>query len=456
MLTYLHRALSRYLALPLFWRIKRVPVARYYSEFQAHQNSSQSDFQQRQNLRLHNIIRHALETVPEYRNLDSQRLRSILSNDPVECLKKLPIIQKVNLVDKLNSFKSNNAKRYFKNSSGGSTGSPVIVYQDIDYKASSLAARDCIYRWAGVNAGDTSIKLWGAERDFVKGAYGFKQKFADFIGNRTTLNAFNMTPNRMSEYVAQINVKRPMCLEGYADSLYSLACFVAERSLTVHRPSAIVSSAGTLLPHMRDQIEGTFSCPVFDRYGCREASSLAAECSVHEGLHIFGETTFVELLDRNGSEVEPGEEGRVVVTNLFNRAMPLLRYEIGDYAVKGRSSCTCGMPYPKLQRIIGRSSAIFRTKDGGYVLPELFIHLIGVTYNDGEIAKFQVVQKDQETIVVRLVFKSPHELDGWQKKDILSALIAKAMNSSVNVVFQQEDDIELTPTGKFLYTVSHI
>src|SRR5207302_1711333 len=96
-----------------------------------------------------------------------------------------------------------------------------------------------------------------------------------------------------------------------------------------------------------------FGCPVFDRYGCREVGNIAHECSAHRGLHVHSDINVVELLvgDRPAA---PETAGDVVLTNLTNFVMPIIRYDLGDQAVASASVCTCGRHGPLLERIVGR------------------------------------------------------------------------------------------------------
>jgi phenylacetate-CoA ligase len=456
MLERVHARLSKHFMQPLFWRFKGIAVNKYYLAFRAQQVSSQEDYKRRQERRLRRILAHAVETVPTYKHLDTLEFRTLLSTKPYDCLRLFPVARKRDYRQNLAAYRSEVSTRFVENSSGGSTGEPVVIYQDTDYQASSLAATDCMFEWAGCEVGDSLVKLWGAERDFIKGGYGLKQKVSDFIGNRTMINAFNMSPKRLVEYVALINSKKPVCLEGYADSLFSLSSFIEERGLAVFSPKTIVSSAGSLLPEMRSRIERVFRTSVFDRYGCREVGNLASECKCHSGLHICGETSVIEFLNQDGGEVAINEEGRVIVTNFYNRVMPLIRYEVGDWAIKGTEDCACGLPYPLIHSMVGRSNSIFRTRAGGYISAVFFRHLFGIMCNDDAVLRFQIVQEDYDSIVIRVIMRAGFSLESWKLKSQVSQMIQKAMGGSVQVTFQEEDDIELTSTGKHLYAISKI
>ena len=114
-------------------------------------------------------------------------------------------------------------------------------------------------------------------------------------------------------------------------------------------------TADTLRDHMRARIERVYGCPVTNRYGSRELGDIAGQCSAVQGLHVFPWANYVEVVDDAGRPVGPGEEGELAVTSLINRAMPLIRYRIGDRGILARpgEGCSCGRPGQVLERITG-------------------------------------------------------------------------------------------------------
>lgn len=455
-MSVLRQAASGRILLPLFWAGKRLPVIKQYKEFARDQWDSAKLFEKRQELRLQRLLKHTVDKVPFYRSLRTDQMLQRIQGNPRKALSMMPILTKENLRNSLEDLHVEMNRGTILNSTGGSTGVPVRFYQDTVYLANVLATKMLFYEWAGRHPAGSMVKLWGAERDLVKGAKGWKQRTADFVGNVTTLNAFRLSPDRMTRYVEQINSYQPMCIEGYAETLYEFAVFIERKGLDIVPPGTIVSSAGTLHPHMRERIERVFSAPVFNRYGSREAGDMAAECQQRNGLHVFGETTIIEVVDETGNEVSEGEEGEVLVTNLNNYTMPLIRYRIGDRAVRSGASCSCGRPYPLLEKIVGRSGASFRTASGGVVSPEFFIHLIGVMCNRGTIGKFQVIQEDYDHVVVRLAPSPGTSLETWESEAKAIQLIRKVMGEQCIVDVRIEPDIDPAPTGKHLYTICRL
>src|SRR5207249_8098782 len=126
-------------------------------------------------------------------------------------------------------------------------------------------------------------------------------------------------------------------------------------SPVLYRPKGIITTAMVLHSWQRRTIEEVFGCPVTNRYGCEEVSLIACECERHHGLHVNADGVFVEIMraDDTGAlthPTRPGEPGAVVVTDLTNRAMPIIRYQVGDVAVLSDRVCTCGRGLPLLER----------------------------------------------------------------------------------------------------------
>jgi len=213
-----------------------------------------------------------------------------------------------------------------------------------------------------------------------------------------------------------------------------------------------MTSAGTLHPFIREKIETAFQCKVFNRYGSREVGDIASECEAHAGLHVFSSGNYIEIVDDQGHPVPNGVEGNILVTNLYNYAMPLIRYSIGDRGVLSRSeSCVCGRHGQILERITDRNVEMFRKRDGTLVDGLFFNHFL---YYKDWVKKFQVVQKDYE----RVVFKIQRTNKEYQEAELeeIREKTRVVMGEECEVTFEFVDDIPPSRSGKYSYTISEI
>ncbi|MFQ5774273.1 MAG: phenylacetate--CoA ligase family protein [Kiloniellaceae bacterium] len=156
-----------------------------------------------------------------------------------------------------------------------------------------------------------------------------------------------------------------------------------------------------LRPAARAACRQAWDVPVVDMYTAREAGYLALQCPEHEVYHVQAEGVFVEVLDEEGRPCGPGEVGRVVVTPLHNFAMPLIRYDIGDYAEVGEP-CPCGRGLPVLRRILGRKQNMLVLPSGEERWPLLASGDIRALLAMAPIRQYQFVQRTPERIELRL------------------------------------------------------
>jgi len=452
----LRRGIALRLWDPLYWDlIKRSHCRAYLREFRTLQFQSETESAVRQRLALARVLKHASARIPFYQGLDLPSQEDI-GVDPLAALRAFPRLGKDRVVADLDSLHVEMGLGTFTNASGGSTGTPVRILQDRVYLDNSLAAEALFLEWAGLPPRARLVSLWGAPRDLGGQRVSLRRRIGDWFANRLTLNAFEMQPAVLRDYLAQLHRFRPQGLMGYADGLDQLARYCQEQGLQPPSPVAVISAASTLTADMRARLQAVFECPVFDRYGTREVGAIAMECEQHEGLHVLTEVAHVEVVDDAGNEVQMGQEGELLITTLRNFTMPLIRYRVGDRALRGAGDCPCGRPYPRIAKLLGRNEACFKTAVGGRVLPEFFIHLIGKEHNYGDVRKFQFVQQSLTHVVLRLELMPGVQPRILADEGLITAKIKQAMGDSCRVVFERVESIPPTPTGKHLYTICRI
>lgn len=200
---------------------------------------------------------------------------------------------------------------------------------------------------------------------------------------------------------------------------------------------------------LRSQCLEQWAVPVIDTYSARETGCIAIQCPEGEGYHVMSESVMVEVLDEHDRPVVPGRTGKVVVTSLVNLAMPLLRYEIGDFAVAA-GPCPCGRPHPLLERIVGRSRELWRMADGRLFWPDYQrTRLVA----DLPIRQHQFAQVGANLIEARLVVERPLTAD---EEAGIAAMMAERLPEPFQVRFAYPDEIPALPGGKFLYFVREV
>jgi phenylacetate-CoA ligase len=198
-------------------------------------------------------------------------------------------------------------------------------------------------------------------------------------------------------------------------------------------------------------IEEVFGCPVFNRYGCREVSVIASECSAHQGMHIMAEGLHVEIM-RGGMPAKIGEEGEIVVTDLLNRAMPLIRYRIGDVAAWEDGVCPCGRGLPRIRRLMGRATDFLVGRDGRLVSgPFLTLAAVGKRPSLGQLQ----IQQDRIGQVHFRVKPGPRFQDPADL-EFLRETAVTYLGDDTEVDWELVSELRSEPSGKYIFCRSSV
>jgi phenylacetate-CoA ligase len=204
-----------------------------------------------------------------------------------------------------------------------------------------------------------------------------------------------------------------------------------------------------LTQETRDLCREAWGVPVSDMYSANEVGYIALQCPEHEHYHVQAEGVLVEVLDEEGVACKPGGIGRIVVTMLHNFAMPLIRYEIGDYAEAG-PPCPCGRGLPVLRRIVGRVRNVLVLATGERQWPSFATRGLDKI---APVLQWQFVQKDYDRIEARLVTAGP--LTGEQEESLRRHFLSR-LPAGFRLEFVYFDEIPRSAGGKFEYFISEV
>lgn len=406
--------------------------------------------------RLSALLQHAAKNVPYYADkLNQAGAVSRRGEVDVNLFTKIPHLTKAILRRNFEDLKSGDwtTRRVTQKATGGTTGELSSFLHDGEHRDLGLATMLYEAERIGTQPGQPYVQLWAVPGSFLAGGVDLKGRVANFLRNRTLLMSSVLTEHDMLKYVSIIQRRRPLHILAYAESIYQLAQFIKKRGLILPPINAIITSVSTLQPFMREEIESTFNCKVYNRYGCQEADVIATEDGTRSGLQVFRYTQFVEIVNEAGELCKAGEEGEVLVTSLSNYAMPLIRYRIGDRAVPEKIDGILLKSVHSIRELSGRVSETLIKRDGSLVAMNFFLYLIRTSYEKGWITKGQVVQEDFETIVFKAVAEPRPPEAALQE---LRAAIQKAMGPDCNVRFEFVSDIPPAPSGKYLYSISKL
>lgn len=337
---------------------------------------------------------------------------------------------------------------------GGTTGVPTTVVHDAKTRDWGRVTRLYGLKQGGFPLGKPYIKLWGSERDLLKQDATLQQRVLTALHAEIPLNAFRAREEDLRKYLEAIQahpeIKHMMA---YVDAAASLALFIRDKKILAPKFDSILACAGTVTPEYRKLLEETFSAEVFDKYGSRDCCDLACECKEHRGLHIYSPQAFIEIVDEQGRECAPGKPGRILVTMLNNLSFPMIRYSIGDIGVWAEPGpCPCGLPFPRMQSVLGRQDDMLATEDGTFQSSVFVRHFIGVSLNRQLIREWQFEQVGAKEFVFRYVPLKPEGLEANLEQILKSVRLV--FGTSVNVTMKRVDEIPPSASGKIRWVLN--
>ncbi len=349
-------------------------VWKYYKELLKNQYLPEEELRTLQWEKLKRMIRHAYEDVPFYRKKFAEA--GILPTDiqNKEDLRKVPFTTREELSA---AFPHDVTAKNFIiqdlipiQTSGTSTEKPFKLYIDLDGMNRKYALLLRNYSYFNWHFGKKIMSLWNkAHEDYrpLKQRSLAKTFIYKFAHRKKTLPLFAESTKldfaAGMDYYLEIKDFRPHLLEGDAIMLYHIGRFLEREKLAKPRLEAISSATCATTASIRKRISEMFGCPVYNNYGPHEMEGIACECEARDGLHQSIDSYYIEFIreDRRALENELSE---LVLTDLDNFAMPLIRYKIGDLARAGIFKCSCGRTLPLMKDVEGRASDALKTERG--------------------------------------------------------------------------------------------
>lgn len=420
----------------------------YLREYESTQYLSTAKMRDLQLRRLKRLVEHAYQQCPFYRKQFDAASVSPGDVQTLDDLRAFPILEKRHIQDSRDAMVADNWPRddLMPNRTGGSTGTPISFFVSRDRFCSRAAATWRHNHWAGFDVGDCSATLWGAARDIPQNTW--KKRLRNLLIDRQiTLDTGNITEAKLQAFHVALKRFRPKTIVAYANSIALLARYIKSRHLPAYQPHSIIASAEVLEPSARTLIEEVFGCRVFNRYGCREVSVIASECERHNGLHLMAEGLYVEVVQGN-RPAQPGEVGEVLVTDLLNLAMPLVRYRIGDMAVADDAPCDCGRGLPRLRTVEGRVTDFLVGTDGRLVSGAVLT--VAVVAKRPTLGQVQLWQDTPGRVLYKV--RSNDGRPSLQADlQFLESETQCYLGPGTKVEFEFVDELPCEPSGKYIF-----
>ena len=305
--------------------------------------------------------------------------------------------------------------------------------------------------WAGHKIGQKVAVLWGHQSDLA-GFKSLKAKLRNiFIDRLLICDSSSFSEASLRQFALDYQRFQPEGILAYANSLALVVDFMKANNIELPPPVSIITSAEVLTEENREKIENYFGVKVFDRYGSRETSVIASECSAHDGMHIGAEYLHLEFVDGSRA-VSPGESGDILVTVLGNHAFPFIRYSIGDVgAASPQSTCSCGVTLPKMQMVAGRTTDFLLAPDGRKVSgAALTIYLAAKVPG---VRQAQIIQRERERLIFKLVTDSQFDANS---KAMIEERVRHFFGATMGVDYSLVNEIPKEASGKYRFSICEL
>jgi phenylacetate-CoA ligase len=327
--------------------------------------------------------------------------------DP-ESFQSLPVLERAEVRENFERIRSAEAtpSNVERAVTGGTTGEPLRVLRDARANHRTLGWR--LHRWWGVAPSDNKALIWrDAATDFWK---TLRRDALWWPTRSVSMDANHIDERSTSKFLDGWERVRPALLTGYVGAVIELAQFVKRSGRAISPPKAVGLTSAPVTPGQKQFLGEIFGAPVYDHYQCVESPMLAGECARSDGLHVFADSRLVEILDGDGHAVGPGETGHVVITDFRNRVFPLIRYRLGDLARWKEGSCPCGVTFPMLEPVRGRTTDVLRLPSGSVIAG---VGMCAIFHPWPEaVRQFQLRQEADYSLTLQCVRGSDPNADG--------------------------------------------
>lgn len=397
---------------------------------------SESKLEEIQNENLKKILHHTSTNVPYYQNY-------FLNKDVSKfTLEDFPILTKEILREQKEKLVSNkhNVNDLQKNYSSGSSGVQSYAYTDKKYKFYVQGIHSHWYMWSGYKIGDPILQFGMSPKRI------FPKNLKDLFYNVHYLNSFSLNESKLIEAATILQKNKIEYIIGYPSAINEFAKVLIEKKLN-YKIKGVISLGDKLFPHFRKNFNNAFKNPtIIDTYGCAEGILMACTCDL-DYFYIMSPNVVIEIVDDYGKQVKDGEMGNVLVTSLTSYAMPLIRYKLGDLAIKlpkEKYPKDRKFNYPILEKIIGRETDVVVTPNNRTLIVHSFT---GIVEFYPEIKQFRIIQETIDKIIFEYIvddffpFREDVLLEIKSKIDFLA-------DNTLIIEFLKVDEIKPTPSGK--------
>lgn len=442
----------RTVSYPLYEKSRGLTVRSKLEALEAGRNLTRAEIQSLQLGKLRSLIADCGARTPYYRGFLERNGLTADSFRSLTDLARLPVLSKSLLRENQEGISVPGLyRKTYCHQSSGSTGEPKVLCADTEAESHRLAALFRSRRWWGWDIGAPVLEIWGTYHLQPSLKRNLRMSW---IENRFRYSVMRLTDASTAEIWNVFRKHRGAYVRGYVTSIFGIARLFKEsgRNPAELGIRAVCTTSERLYDFQRRFLESAFECPLIDEYGASEVGIIAFQCP-SGGMHLMEENLIAEFAD----PPQPGPEGakNLILTELNNRATPLLRYEVGDLVFPDPEPCACGSGLSRIRVDIGRDSEVVRLPDGSRVSPVLFCHMGQYSFHEigRKIRQYRIIQRTLDRFDVEVACNPEDQAD-------VESYFRKAFEEDfdglvrLNVLFR--DSIPPDASGKHRTFISEI
>lgn len=359
--------------------------------------------------------------IVEFHLKNNSFYQKLTKNIETDSWQNLPVLTKKHLQIPLQDRLSNGfpMDKVFVNKTSGSSGDPFIFAKDKYCHALTWASNIYRFGWFGIDFNESlQARFYGIPLDFFGQK---KERLKDFFANRYRFPVFDLSDKVLDDFLQVFRRKKFDYINGYTSSIVLFAKYLHSKKIILKdicpTLKVCIVTSEMLFEDDKKLMETQFGVPIVNEYGASELDLIAFENSFGE-WQVNSETLFVEILDDDNQPVENGVEGKIVITSLYNKAHPFIRYEIGDRGILHPDST---LKKPILQQLTGRTNDFALLPSGKKAAGLTFYYITkSIIEDDGNVKEFIIKQLDIDRFLVEYV--SEQELQSSQIEKIMKAV----------------------------------
>lgn len=393
-----------------------------------------------------NYIEEKKQEILDFHLQHNSFYKDLLKNKKVEKWEDLPILTKKDLQQPLKDRLSEGytEKNVYVNKTSGSSGHPFVFAKEKFSHALTWAINMDRFGWFGLDFSSTlQARFYGIPLDKI-GYY--KERLKDKLASRYRFSIFDLSDKKLQSFLDEFYKKKFDYINGYTSSIVLFAKFLKRKNLILKEVcptlKVCVVTSEMLLPDDKKLLENQLGIPVVNEYGASELDLLAYQNPNDEWV-LNNESLYIEVVDENNRPLPYGSEGKIIVTSLYNKAHPFIRYELGDVGVISEKSTP---KHQFLQKLTGRTNDVAKLPSGK-VVPGLTFYYVtkSIIEDAGDVKEFVVKQLSKENFEITYV--AEEEIPSGKENEINLAM-EKYLEKGLAIRLKRVSVLERSKRGK--------